>query len=400
MVSTPRGRSTALLVVAILLLALNLRLSVNAVGTLLPQIRVDLGLTGAAAGLLLSLPPLVFAFAGIGTPRAAARLGNHRLVITALVLAVGGQALRALAGGTPALFVGTLVTLTGLAMGNVLMPGLIRQHFPDRTTTITAVYVTVLSIGATIGSGLTIPVQDALHGSWRVGLILWTAVAAVAVLPWLAMVFRSGNSTTSRRRSSVALVSLLRSPLAWTMAGFFGLQSAHVYVVVGWLGQVLRDAGISAVEMGALLASAPAIGIALSLAVPVLMRRQARIPALMVTFGICYLVGYLGLLLDPAGGAWVWMLFIGFGGGSFPTVLTLLVLRARTPDGVIALSAFTQCAGYLLGALAPLIFGGIHDRTHSWQPSLILMVALVPPMVLVGLRLARPRFLEAELREV
>ena len=418
--SAARGRSAVLLVAAILLLALNLRLSVNALGVLLPQIRLDLGLSATAAGLLNALPTLVFAGAGIVTPAAAARVGTHRMVVLALVAAVLGQALRVGgdggALGSVALFAGTLLTLTGLAAGNVLLPGLVRAHFPERITTITAVYATVLALGATIGSGLTIPVQNAVDGTWRTGLAVWAGVTLVAVLPWVFVARgfpdreihdtevhdtevhdRAADGERVRRTSSVPLRSLRSSGLAWTMAGFFAVQAANVYVVLGWLGQVLLDAGISEVTMGALLAMAPAIAISLSLGIPVLLRRQSRIPYLMAGFGLCYLIGYLGLLVAPAGGAWVWLFFIGLGGGTFPTVLTLVALRARTADGVIALSAFTQCFGYLLASTGPLLFGLLHDLGDSWQPSLILMIVSLIPMVGLGLRLARPRFLEDEL---
>lgn len=392
-----RGTSAALIVTAIVVLAINLRLSVNALGAVLPQIRLDLGLSATAAGLLNALPTLVFAFAGIATPAVAARIGKHRMVLLALTVAVAGQLLRVWGGGASALFAGTLLTLIGLAVGNVLLPGLIRQHFPDRITTITAVYVTVLALGATVGSGLTIPIQDSVDGSWRTGFAIWAGVTVVAVVPWLVVAYRSGDGTAARRTSAVPLKALLGSGLAWAMAGFFAIQAANVYVTLGWLGQVILDSGIDDVEMGALLAMPPTIGIALSLFIPVFMRRQQRIPALMLGFGLCYLAGYLGMLAAPAGGAWVWMFFIGLGGGTFPTVLTLVALRASTADGAIALSAFTQCVGYLLASVGPLAFGLLHDLGDGWQPSLILMIVSLVPMVGIGLRLARQRFLEDEL---
>ncbi|SDO53864.1 MFS transporter, CP family, cyanate transporter [Nakamurella panacisegetis] len=395
-----RGTSKALLLSAVVVLALNLRLSVNALGTLLPEIRVDLHVSAGAAGLLLALPPLVFAFAGIVTPMVAARVGNHRLVVMALLISGAGQILRALGPGVISLFLGTLIALVGLAIGNVLMPGLIRQHFPQQITTITSVYVTMLSLGATVSSGLSIPVEHALHGTWRAPLLVWAAIAVIALLPWLAVAFGSRRTARSRRHSSVPLRALIRSPLAWAMAIMFGVQSAHIYVVIGWLGQVLLDAGVGEVKMGALLSMAPAIGIAMSLAVPVLLRRQRLALPLILLLSACYLVGYLGLMLAPVSGAWVWMFFMGVGGGTFPVVLTLVALRAFTADGVIALSAFTQCVGYLIGALAPVAFGLVHDVGHSWTPSLILMMVLLLPMAAVGSRLARPRYLEDEIPTV
>lgn len=390
-------QSPAVLITAILLLAVNLRLSVNALGAVLPEIRQELHLSGALAGVLLALPPLVFAFAGIGTPAIAARIGSSRLVASALVLATAGQLLRIWIDGIAALFAGTLVTLVGIAIGNVLMPGIIRFHFPHRIPTLTALYVTVLSAGATVGSGASIPLQHALHGTWRTGFLIWAAVTALAVLPWLVIAIRS-KSTVAGQRQAIPLRTLFRSRLAWAMALFFGMQSAHAYVAIGWLGQVLLDSGVKEVEMGALLAMGPAIGILLALTVPNVMRRQQRIPALLISFATSFLIGYRGLLAAPTAAVWLWMFCIGLGSGTFPTVLTLLALRAKTGNGVIALSAFTQCVGYLLAALGPLAFGLLHDLTDSWTPSLIGMIALLVPMLAIGFRLARERFLEDELR--
>lgn len=396
--STPERRvSTLLMLTAIIALAFSLRPAVNSVGAVLPQIRLELALSATSAGLLNALPAIVFAFGGIIAPAIAARVGAHRLVVLALIVAVTGQLLRARVDGTYALFAGTLLTLTGLSAGNVLLPGLIRQHFPDRITTITSLYITVLSLGATVGSGLTIPLQNSLDGSWRTGLSIWAILCLLAIIPWLLVLRGTGRRVRNRISSSVPLKSLLRSGLAWTMAGFFALQGAQVYVAIGWLGQILLEAGIDQIQMGTLLALGPALGIVLSLVTPNLLRGATNIRWIMTILAGSFLVGYLGLLTSPADGAWVWMFFIGLGGGTFPTVLTLIALRAATPDGVIALSAFTQCLGYLLAAVAPLVFGLLHDLADSWQPSLIMMAVTLIPMLILGLRLARPVHIEDRL---
>lgn len=392
-----RRPSSALLAAAILVLAFNLRVSVNALGALLPRIRGDLDLSGTSAGVLNSLPSFVFAFAGIATPAIAARMGSARLVVLSLLTSLAGQVLRASSDTTTALFAGTLLSLVGLALANVLVPGLVRDHFPTRITSMTAGYVSVLSVGATIGSAVTIPFINAVGGSWRSGLLLWATITAAAVLPWVLVARAVGAERQDERQAVVPLRTLAGSPLAWAMAGFFALQSAQVYVALGWFGQVLLDAGVNEVSMGAQLALLPALGIAQSLLVPPLMRHQQRIPLLVGGFGAAYVVGYLGLVTVPSQAPWVWMFFVGLGGGTFPAVLTLVALRAASGQGVIALSAFTQCIGYLMASTAPLVFGLLHDLTGSWRPSLLMMTASLAPMVVVGLRLARPQLLEDQL---
>ena len=386
MTSSAARLSNRVIVAAVVLLALSLRLSVNAIGALLPQIRDDLRLSATSAGALNALPEVVFALAGLLTPALAARHGRHRLVLAALIVAVLGQIVRVSGDGAVVLFGGTILTLLGPAVGNVLLPGLIREHFPDRITTLTAVYATVLSVGAAFGSGLTIPVQHAMGGSWRSGLVAWAGVGTIAIVPWV-LAARGARDRSASTPSTARVAPLFKSRLAWAMAGFFAIQAAQVYVVLGWLGQVLQDDGVSEVTAGALLAMAPIIGIALSLCTPILLRAERRIRPLTVCFGTCYLIGYGGLLIAPNGGAVVWMLFVGLGGGTFPMALTLVALRAPNADGVIALSAFTQCVGYLLGSIGPLAFGLLHDMTSSWQPSLILMIVSLVPMVAIGVSL-------------
>ena len=84
------------------------------------------------------------------------------------------------------------------------------------------------------------------------------------------------------------------------------------------------------------------LGIPISAAVPALLVRESRLPVIVVVLGGCYVAGYLGLAAEPVGGLWAWAILLGVGSGTFPLCLTLIALRARTPEGVAALSAFTQ----------------------------------------------------------
>lgn len=418
-----------LVLIAIILLAFNLRLSVNALGSLLPEIRADLGLSASAAGVLNAFPTIIFALVGLAAPAIAGFFGIHRAVVVALLTAIGGQALRVWGGGPFSLYAGTFLTLSGVAVGNVLLPGLVRLHFREKLTTLTAVYATVLVAGAAVGSGLTIPLQQAFDGDWHTGIGLWGLFTVAALVPWVLVAANSGQranasppngsapdssapdssapdssapdspapARTGPGRSSISLRLLLASGLAWTMAGFFGVQTAQAYVAVGWLGQVLTDAGIAEVRMGFLLAVIPAISIPLSVLIPLILRRQDRMKYLILGLACSYAAGYIGLMTAPAGGALFWMMLIGIGTGTFPLVLTLFALRASTPDGVIALSAFAQCFGYLMGSVGPLAFGFLHDLADSWQASLGLMLASMIPLTYIGLKLVRQRYLEDEI---
>ncbi len=383
-----------LAVLAVVLLAVNLRPVVNSVGALLPGIRSSLGLSATAAGALTSLPPLCFALFGLVAPRLAARYGTEKVVVGALAAVTFGQGVRIVGPSTGALFAGSLLALSGLALANVLLPSIIRAYFPSRVPIMTAVYTTAMAIGATSSSAFTVPLQRGLGGDWQTGLGTWGVTAAVALVPWLVMSAPHGPAPAGQERPTLRPVDLLRSRMAWTLGLFFGLQSAQAYIVTSWLSQILVDDGADLGTAGFAVGVFAGVGIPISAAIPALLAQQARLPALVVGLGGCYVAGYLGLGLAPSAGMWAWAALLGVGSGTFPLILTLIALRARSSQGVAALSAFTQCTGYLVAAVGPVAIGALHDLTGGWSVPLTVLAASAALMAGVGLRAARPRFVE------
>ncbi len=176
-------RSTVLVLVAILLLSTNLRPAAVSVGPVLDEIRAALHMGPASAGLLTSLPVLSFAVFGALAPGVARRLGPHRVTFLALVAVVVGLAGRSVVDHEATFLVLSLLATAGMAMANVLIPSLVRLHFPDRIGLLTGLYTTALAVGLTGSFLLTVPVADAF-GSWRYGIGAWAVLAAVAAVPW------------------------------------------------------------------------------------------------------------------------------------------------------------------------------------------------------------------------
>ncbi len=390
------GRRRAVLISAALVaLSLNLRPGAISFGPVLHEVRRGLGMSGVVAGIVTTLPVLCFACFGAAAPRLGRRFGIHRTVTAALVVTASGLTVRAEAHSVVVFVTATVAGLAGMAAANVLIPALVRTHFPNRVGLITGAYTTAIAVGLTAGSILTVPVSRA-GGSWRWGLLVWGICAALAVVPWLALL-REDVKSGRRRHDSVPTSALLRSRLAWTMAAFFGAQSLQAYCVFGWLPQIYRDAGFSAGEAGVLLGVAMAIGIPLSFAVSHATARMDNPRSLVITLSACYLVAYAGLINWPVGGAWLWAVLIGFGAGQFPLVLALIGLRARTGEGTAALSGFTQSVGYLIAAVGPVGMGVLHDLTGSWTAPLVVVGLLVVPQAVTGVVVSRPQYLEDEL---
>ena len=385
-----------LVVVGIVALAFNLRPAAVSVGPVLDEIIAGLGMSAVEAGLLTSLPVLAFALFGALAPRLARLVGVHRLTTLALVGVVVGLWLRSRADDPLVFLALSLLALAGMATANVLLPSLVKLHFPDRIGLMTSIYSTALAIGLTSASVFTVPISEAYDG-WRSGLAAWALLAAVAVIPWLGLLRHDRPADLETTEGRIGLGDVARTRLGWLMALFFGLQSLQAYAIFGWFAEVYRDAGFSAHTAGLLLGVITGISIPLSFAIPALAARMENQSPLMWGVMACYPVGYLGLIVAPRQGAWVWALVIGVGICTFPLILTLIGLRARTAAGTAALSGFTQSTGYLISAVGPFGVGLLHDVTGGWTVPLIALIALSVPQLMLGLAVSHPSYLEDEL---
>lgn len=383
-----------LVVVGIVALAFNLRPAAVSVGPVLHEMRAGLGMSPTTAGVLTTLPVLAFASFGAAAPALARIIGVHRVTLLALGAVVGGLSLRSRTDSVPLLLAFSLLALGGMATANVLLPSLVKLHFPARVGLMTSLYTTSLAVGLTSASVLTVPVSEQL-GSWRWGLGVWALTALVAALPWVALLRHDQSPEESPH--TVTLGAVARTRLGWAMAALFGLQSLQAYAIFGWFAQVYRDAGFGAGTAGLLLGVVTGVSIPLSLWLPSLCARLHDQTVLICVLVACYPVGYLGLILAPVEGAWVWAAVIGIGTSVFPVVLTLIGLRSRTAAGTAALSGFTQSVGYLLAAIGPFGVGLLYDLTDGWTVPLVALIVLTVPQLVAGLTVARPCHIEDQL---
>ncbi|GGK64926.1 MFS transporter [Planomonospora parontospora subsp. parontospora] len=388
------GSLTWLLVLGIVLAALNLRTAVTSVGPVLDEISAGLGMSGAGIGLLTTLPVLIFATVGAATPALARRTGEHRLLLLALLALGTGLVIRAMAGSAELFLFSSALALSGGAVGNVLIPTLIKRHFPGRAGTMTTVYTTALAVGTMLAAAATVPIERAADGNWHLALGVWGALAAVAALPWLVLLRSEPDKGEGTGR--LGLRTLLRSRLAWSVTAYFGTQSMVAYIMFGFLPQILVDGGYTSGQAGLVLGVFTAIGIPVSMITPSVASRFADQRPAVAAFVAFYLVGFLGLWLAPVALAWVFAVLVGIGMGSFPLALTMLALRTRTPEATAALSAFGQSTGYLIAGAGPLVVGVMHEATGGWTLTFLLLLAVVTVQLAAGWYAGRARYLEDE----
>ncbi|SCK22009.1 MFS transporter, CP family, cyanate transporter [Streptomyces sp. WMMB 322] len=404
-----------LVAVGLVLAALNLRPAISALGPLLKEVRSDLGMSGTVAGLLTSVPALCFAVFGSLAPRLARRRGPVPVVLAGMVAITAGLALRPLAGGTAAFLAASALALAGIAVSNVLMPVVVKRWFPGRVGAMTGLYSMGLALGTSCAAAVTVPMTSALGGSWRAGLGAWALLGVLAALPWIAVLkdpvsrrAEPAGSAEARAeggapegafpapgsRKENVRIRIGTSPTAWALGVFFGLQASAAYIIMGWLPQIFRDAGISASSAGLMLAVTMGMGVPLAFVVPRLAARMRHQGPLVVALGLCGLTGYAGLWLAPAGGAWLWALLLGIANCAFPVALTMISLRSRSSAGVVKLSAFAQSTGYLLSIPGPLLVGALRDAAGGWHAPLLLMTGLLLAQTVTGVLAGRDRVIE------
>ena len=380
-----------LLAAGMVLVAANLRPAAAAVGPLLDRIQADTGLSSFGAGALTTLPVLCFGALAPLAPALARRVGERTAVAVALVVLLLGLLVR-LGPGLGFLFVGTALAGAAIAVGNVLLPVLVRGDFPARVGVLTGLYTTALIGFAALAAGISVPVADAFGGGWRPGLAIWAVPAAVALLVWVPQSARPRGAGRSARGHAAGARSLLRDRVAWSVTLFFAIQSAGFYATLAWLPSVFHSHGVSTARAGFLLSLSLIVGLIPALTVPSLATRARDQRTFVLAFVSCAAAGWLGVLLAPTAAPDVWVVLLGFGqNASFPLALTLIVLRGGTLTNTAGLSTLVQTVGYLVAAAGPLVIGAVHGLTGSWTPALIVLLALLGPQLILGLAAARNR---------
>ncbi len=392
------ARRGALVLVGMVLVGANLRVAVTSLGALLDEVRTGLGLSGTMAGVVTTLPTVAFAGLGAITPWLVRRAAPARVLVVAMLALTAGQVLRAATGSALAFVITSALALAGIAVANILLPLLVKQYFPHRTGLATGAYTMAMTVGTTVAAAAAVPTAHAF-GSWRAGLGVWAGLAAVAVLPWVALARRarteagrsSPTETVTRTRARPA-----RTRLGWAMAVYFGTQSLSGYAIMGWLAQLFRDSGYQPATAGLLLAGVTALGVPVALVMPMLAGRLRTLRPLVLSLAAASALSYLGLALAPYDGALLWVALLALGQGAFPLVLATIGLRARTAEGTVALSAFAQSTGYLIAALGPLFVGVLYGATGGWTVPVGFLLSALAVQTCVGLVIARPRYIEDE----
>ena len=418
--------TSSMLIIGIIFISANLRAPLTSVGPLVSFIRDSLHISNTLAGMITTLPLFAFALFSPFAPVLARKFGARLVLFWSIVFLTLGIVLRSLSGSI-GLFIGTAILGLAIAVCNVLIPSLIKQEFSERVGFMTGIFSVSMSTFGAIASGISIPIAVGLGVGWAGTLSIWAVLSCIAVVIWIphlkqcknqgnAIIQETENSkvetNTFRVHQEIQTTpivqgmksertNLWKSPLAWQVTVFMGLQSLLFYTMIAWVPDILIQQGMNSGNAGLMLSLLQLVGIPCSFIASIVAGRKASQYSLVITSSLCVITGIIGLLFEGSGFAFLWMILIGSGGGiSFSLAMMFFSLRTRNADEAVRLSGMAQSFGYLLAAIGPMLFGFLHDQTGSWTIPLVILIGLAFINFLVGLGGARNVYVSSPEKQI
>ena len=368
------SRDGWLLIIGIVFIASTLRSPLTTVGPLISYIRDSLAISNVLAGFVTTIPLLAFALISPFAPKLARRFGLEITLFVSLMLLTGGILIRSF-GTTPSLLLGTFLLGLAIAFGNVLIPSLLKLHFPLHLGLLTGFYTVAMNLSAAIAVGISVPLASGTSLGWEGALGVWGILAFIALLIWLPQVKKQrGANVLVTSLDHQRSLSLWKSPLAWSITLFMGLQSLLFYTTSAWMPEVLKAQGISADRAGWMISLQQFSQLPMTFLIPILAGKVKDQRVIVAGIAIFYLAGYGGIFVGGDTLVPLWMIMIGIAGGAaFGLAMMFFTLRTRTAHEAAELSGMAQSFGYLLAASGPVLFGLLHDSTGGWIVPLLIL---------------------------
>lgn len=389
----PTPTKYILLLIGIILIAAILRAPFTSVGPLIEMISVDLGLNHTLVGLLTTFPLLAFAFISPLAPKLSDKWGMEKAIFVGIIIVIAGILFRFIPS-IFTLFTGTIIIGIGIAIGNVLLPGLIKRDFPLHIGIMTGIYSVSMNVFAALASGISIPLADSVATGWRGSLLTWSLLSFIALIVWIPQL-------RSKRVSTIVTVSgrtsIWKSKLAWQVTAAMGLQSFIFYSVVTWLPEVLSSLGMSSSTAGWMLSLLQLSSVPITFVVPILSAKYKDQRSLVFVTFVCFFLGFLLVLIGSTILLPVGVILIGVGtGAAFGLSTMFFILRTRNSQQAAQLSGMAQSIGYLLAATGPLFVGLVHDLSGSWSLAIGLLLFSSILFFLTGLGAAKNVYISDE----
>jgi len=380
-----------LLFIGLILVAVNLRAPITAVGPLVPTMKTELPFSSGVFGLLTTIPLIMFAILSPFVRRISDRLGAGMTLLYAVIAILLGVCIRSFSGNI-GLFAGTFLLGAGIAIGNVLVPGIIKSRFPERIGLATGAFTISMTSFAAVSAAVSYPLSKLSGIDWRNSLAVWMGLAVLGILFWLPQrklsIVQQTNATIA---PDLKEKSVWRTGLAWWLTVLMGAQSFLFYFFAAWLPTIVLSKGLSQETAGYLAFAFQLTTIPAAFIIPAIATRLKDQRGLISVVAVFYIASLCGLVLSKAAvPLTICVMLYGFSTGScFNLCMLLISLRTRTAGRATSLSGMVQSLGYGFGALGPILGGWLFDWTGSWNTAFVLVGALIITIFISGRQAGR-----------
>jgi MFS transporter, CP family, cyanate transporter len=364
-----------------------LRMPILAIPPVIPLIHDDLHLSETAVGFLSGLPLGMFALAAVPGSLLVARLGVRRTMLGAVALTAVASALRSASIDALTLFAATAVTGFAIAVMQPALPALVRSWVPRRVPLGTAVYTNGMVSGATSGPAFTIPfVLPWVGGSWRLDLIVWSALIGLIALLLAAFAPRVAEAPVSAVAAPNRWWPNWKDPLIWWLGIGFGTTNTVYFGANAFLPDYLITLGrpdLTAATLGWLNGAQ----LITSFSLLWLAGRVHRRLWPFLVFGPLSLAAFVVFVW--VGGDWIVPAAAILGiSAAVPFVLILALPPALSAPGDVhrtAAGMFT--ISYAGAVIIPVICGAVWDLTGAAWTAFVPLAVCAVVMTLIGFRL-------------
>mgnify|MGYP000848870947 CR=1 FL=1 len=384
----------SLLFIAILCVAVNLRAPITAVGPLMPLIKSSVSFPSSVLGLLTTIPPVMFAVVSPFVCRINDRFGAGSTLLFGLLMIGTGVALRSYAG-IAGLFGGTVLLGFGVALGNVLIPGVIKARFPARVGLVTSAFTISMGVFAAVSTAVSYPLSQLPGFGWQSSLTVWLILLVFALAAWWPQRKLSIAPSCPADLAEQPQRSVFRVPRAWWLTLLMGAQSFLFYFFAAWLPTLLQSKGITPEHAGYITFAFQLMTIPASFLIPAIAVRLKNQKGLISIVSAVYGLSIALLYLAKTGTlATVAVMLCGLSTGScFSLCMLLISLKTRSADRATSLSGMVQSLGYGFGALGPILGGWLLDWTGGWNAALFCAAALTLVIFVSGRKAGENEFI-------
>ncbi len=378
--------SQGVLLTAVVLVALNLRVALSSLPTVITDIQDATGWSDSTLGVLTTIPVLCMGFIALTVPSLVMLVGRKKVVIVALLALIFSLSMRALENLPELLFVSAFLSGVGIALTAGVIPGIVRAQLPDSLGTANALWTTAMMASAAMGGALTVPIAIWLD-SWSLALAFWALPAVIALLFWFVAERNAPNH--DRQTTNLSLRSLpWRNPLAWALTMNMAINSIVFYSSIAWIAPSFVERGLSQEDAGWLFGAftgAQVVSALVLAGISTRIRHRRTVLTIAITSATVALVA---IGWAPSFVPWITLIVFGFFiSGAFAMLLGLLSEYSVDAPSAARLTAMAFFITYTIGAFGPFFSGVLLDVFNSWSVVftvlaviLITQVAFVPPL--------------------